>query len=135
MRSVVETYAAIIIILMMFLLGMAFTTINLNVTQARKIYNDIKAEVQASNGAIVPDTDYYYYNSAKISEDNNHIYTLADSGYQYEFSVTRQSIINNNIESPDETYIYNDLYKISLKYEYYVPLFGKQVYPMTGFAY
>ena len=133
MRSVVETYAAIVIILMIFLLGMSFTTINLNITQARKIYNDIKSEIQASNGAIVDDSNYYKFRSF---EGDNTTYTLSTTGYQYEFSVTRQSILDSTtIESEDETYIYNDLYKISLKYEYYVPLFGRQIYPMTGFAY
>lgn len=133
MKQVIESYAAIFIILILFLMGMAFTNINMNVTQARKIFNDIRAEVQASNGAIVDDTGRYYYNST--DESNAYTYKISTSGYQYEYSIIRQSIVGNSVQSDDETYIYNDLYKISLKYEYYVPLFGKQVYPMTGFAY
>ena len=133
MKQVIESYAAIFIILILFLMGMAFTNINMNVTQARKIFNDIRAEVQASNGAIVDDTGRYYYNST--DEANAYTYKISTSGYQYEYSIIRQSIVGNSVQSDDETYIYNDLYKISLKYEYYVPLFGKQVYPMTGFAY
>lgn len=132
MKQVIESYSAIFIILILFLLGTAFTTINMNITQARKIYNDIKSEVQASNGAIVDDTDRFYYNSTDAS--NAFVYTLTSNGYQYEYSVVRQSLVGNNAQANDETYIYNDLYKISLKYEYYVPLFGRQVYPMTGFA-
>lgn len=133
MKQVIESYAAIFIILILFLMGMAFTNINMNVTQARKIFNDIRAEVQASNGAVVDDTGRYYYNST--DESNAYTYKISTSGYQYEYSIIRQSIVGNSVQSDDETYIYNDLYKISLKYEYYVPLFGKQVYPMTGFAY
>lgn len=132
MKQVIESYSAIFVIMIMFLLGTAFTSINMNVTQARKIYNDIKAEVQASNGSIVNASNRYYYNST--SEGNTYKYTLENNGYQYEYSVVRQSIQNDSIQSADETYIYNDLYKISLKYEYFVPLFGRQVYPMTGFA-
>lgn len=132
MKQVIESYAALFIVLILFLMGIAFTSINMNVTQARKIFNDIKAEVQASNGSIVDSSDRYYYNSADSS--NVHVYTLEKSGYQFEYSIVRQSIVGNSIQSDDETYIYNDLYKISLKYEYFVPLFGRQVYPMTGFA-
>lgn len=133
MKQVIESYAAIFIILILFLMGMAFTNINMNVTQARKIFNDIRAEVQASNGSIVDASGRYYYNST--DESNAYTYEISSSGYQYEYSIIRQSIVGNSIQSNDETYIYNDLYKISLKYEYYVPLFGRQVYPMTGFAY
>ena len=133
MKQVIESYAANFIILILFLMGMAFTSINLNVTQARKIYNDIKAEVQASNGAIVGESGRYYHNST--DESNTYKYRLDTDGYQFEYSVIRQSIVGNSIQSADETYIYNDMYKISLKYEYFVPLFGRQVYPMTGFAF
>lgn len=133
MKQVIESYSAIFIVLILFLMGMSFTTINMNVTQARKIFNDIRSEVQASNGAIVDSTDRYYYNST--DESNTYVYKLTTTGYQYEYSIVRQSIVGNSAQSDDETYIYNDLYKISLKYEYYVPLFGRQIYPMTGFAY
>lgn len=133
MRNVIESYAAVWVILILFMIGLAFTCINLNVTQARKIYNDIKAEVQASNGSVVPkDTNRYYYSSATDTENT---YSLPANGYQYEYSVIRKSVGTDNMRSADETYIYNDLYQISLKYEYYVPLFGKQVYPITGYAY
>ena len=133
MKQVIESYSAIFIVLILFLMGMSFTTISMNVTQARKIFNDIRSEVQASNGAIVDNTDRYYYNSTDSS--NAYVYKLSTTGYQYEYSIVRQSIVGNSAQSDDETYIYNDLYKISLKYEYYVPLFGRQIYPMTGFAY
>lgn len=132
MKQVVESYAALFIVLILFLMGIAFTSINMNVIQARKIFNDIKSEVQASNGSIVDASGRYYYNSA--DESNAYVYSLSEDGYQFEYSIVRQSIVGNSIQSDDETYIYNDLYKVSLKYEYYVPLFGKQVYPMTGFA-
>lgn len=133
MKQVVESYASLFIILILFLLGMAFTSINMNVTQARKIFNDIKSEVQASNGSIVPPSGRYYHNST--DDSNTYVYKLSTTGYQYEYSVIRQSVVGNSIQADDETYIYNDLYKISLKYEYFVPLFGRQIYPMTGYAY
>ena len=132
MRNVIESYAGIWVICILFIIGLAFTCINLNVTQARKIYNDVKSEVQASNGAIVPSSGRYYYSSAT---DTTNKYSLQGNGYQYEYSIIRKSVGTDNMRSADETYIYNDLYQISLKYEYYVPLFGKQVYPITGYAY
>lgn len=132
MKQVVENYAGVWVICILFVFAMAFTMINLHVVQARKIFNDIKSEVQASNGAIVDSSDRYYYTS---HPDTDPDYTLAKDGFQYEYSVIRQSVTDMNIQNADETYIYNDLYKISLKYEYNVPLFGRQIYPMTGFAY
>ena len=132
MKQVVDSYAGIWVIMILFLLAMSFTIINMNTIQARKIYNDLKAEVQASNGAIVDDTNRYYFSS---SEGSDPLATLEDDGYQYECSIVRQNGLSDNISVDDETFIYNSLYKVSLKYEYYVPLFGKQVYPLTGYAY
>jgi hypothetical protein len=106
----------------------------MNVIQARKIYNDIVAETQASNGLILGNSDRFYYSSVE-QDDSTKKCTLADNGFQYEYSIIRDSTIDENKMAADETYIYNSLYKISLKYEYFVPLFGNQVYPITGFAY
>ncbi len=129
MRIIIESYAGIWVMLLLFIIAMAFTTININVGQARKIYNDIRAEVQASNGSVVDDTGRFYYNSATDNVKSS------TSGYQFEYSIIRQGLVDDNIQAGDETYIYNNVYKISMRYEYYVPLFGKQVYPMTGYAY
>lgn len=134
MKQVIETYAAVWVIMLLFMLALAFTTINMNVIQARKIYNDIVAETQASNGLNVDGTGRLYYSSTAPS-DPNMLCTLANDGFQYEYSVIRQSLVDENKTADNETYIYNSLYKVSLKYEYFVPLFGKQVYPITGFAY
>lgn len=134
MKQVIETYAAVWVIMLLFMLALAFTTINMNVIQARKIYNDIVAETQASNGLNVDNSDRLYYSSTAQTDPLLNC-TLASDGFQYEYSVIRQSFVDENKTADNETYIYNSLYKVSLKYEYYVPLFGKQVYPITGFAY
>ena len=42
---------------------------------------------------------------------------------------------DSNILAQNETWIYNDIYKISLVYTYSVPLFGTQVYPIEGYTY
>lgn len=136
MKQVIESYVGIWIIMLLFILAMAFTIINLNVIQARKIYSDIKAEVQASNGSIIPEgQNRAYVNSRNVVIDGERPYTIENGGYQYEYSIIRESIVDAGIQATDETFIYNSLYKVSLKYEYYVPLFGKQIYPITGYAY
>ena len=80
MRQVIETYALIWFLMIMFLLGTAFTQINMHTSQARKIYNDIRSEVQASNGSIVDTTDRLY----KSTSDNG--YSLTSNGFEYEYS-------------------------------------------------
>ena len=128
MKQVVEAYAGLWVIMFLFLIAMAFTSINLHVAQARRIMDSIKSEVQASNGQYVfnhpiPDTGY--------TED---VYN-PDNSYKYSYTIERSSLIDDSINDADETYIYNSVYKISLKYTYWVPLFGKQVYPIETFAY
>ena len=67
---------------------------------------------------------------------------LANSGYSFEYKITRQSLYKdangNDIYEDalrDNTFMYNNLYKVELKYRYTVPLFGKQVYPITSLVY
>ena len=73
MRQVVEAYVGLWIILTLFWVAIAFTSINLNVSQARKIVSDIKAEVQASNGSVVDDSNELKFESATDS--------MKDHGY------------------------------------------------------
>jgi hypothetical protein len=108
----------------------------MNVVQARNILNDVKAQVSASNGSIVDNTNTYTYKSI----DNG--ITLADNGYSFEYTITRQSLYTdasgNNYYTDatrDNTFQYNNLYKIELKYRYVVPIFGKQVYPISTLVY
>ena len=121
MKQVVEAYVGLWVIMFMLLLAMAFTSINLHVAQARRIMDSIKAEIQASNGQYVfnnpiPDDGF---------EDTVH---PEGSTFRYSYKVERQSLIDDGINDADETYIYNSVYKINLKYVYWVPLFGKQIY-------
>lgn len=126
MKQVVEVYVGIWVIVFMFLFAMAFTSINLNVSQARKVMSDIKAEIQASNGSILGGKGFYHGESAN---------TLQNSGYYFEYLIQEQDIASNADSLASETYIYNKIYKIRLEYEYWVPLFGKQLYPIESFAY
>lgn len=130
MKQVVEAYAGLWVIMFLFLLAMAFTSINLHVAQARRIMDSIKAEVQASNGQYVNNVEIPYDVPLKI-EDKTHL----DNAYMYSCVIERTSPIDKNINDADETYIYGDVFKISLKYTYWVPLFGKQIYPIEVFAY
>ena len=76
MRTVVESYVGLWVIVFILMLGIAFTSINMNVAQARKIAADIKAEVQASNGQIVDSTDILTGSSGA---------TIASNGYEYDY--------------------------------------------------
>lgn len=129
MKSIIESYVGIWIILIFTLISTAFLNIHLNVIQARRITNEIKTEVQATNGAGVPiDTNTYKYDS---SEDN----LSFDDGslYCYNYTIERCTITDKREEG--QTYIYNDVYKINLNYHYIVPLFGEQIYPVTTYTY
>ena len=77
--------------------------------QARKILSDIKAEVQASNGAIVPKDTGVYTSSSSA--------TLEDNGYTWDCNITRQSMLIDGAYEDGETFMYNNIYKISFKYE------------------
>lgn len=124
MRSVVDAYVGVWIICIVMLLAMGFTMINLHVSNARHIMSDLKAEVQASNGAMVP--------------TNTGIYTQPKQegyGYHYTFQIERQNILATDRDMEGNSYIYNNIYKISLNYVYSVPLFGKQVYPLVSYTY
>lgn len=124
MRSVVDAYVGIWIICIVMLLAMGFTMINLHVSNARHIMSDLKAEVQASNGAMVPaDTGIY-------TQPKQEGY-----GYHYTFQIERQNILATDRDMEGNSYIYNNIYKISLNYVYSVPLFGKQVYPLVSYTY
>lgn len=127
MKALIESYIGVWFIMFLMLLALAFTCINMNVAQARKILSDIKAEVQASNGAIVPKDTGVYTSSSSA--------TLEDNGYTWDCNITRQSMLIDGAYEDGETFMYNNIYKISFKYEYYVPLFGRQIYPIETFAY
>lgn len=129
MKQVVEAYAGLWVIMFMFLLAMAFTSINIHVSQARRIMDSIKAEVQASNGQYVFNRQIDPVNGLEVEVGH------PENAFKYSCKIEKQSLIEDNINDADETYIYNDVYKISLKYTYWVPLFGKQVYPIEVFAY
>lgn len=128
MKSVIESYIGIWLIMLFLMLCIAFTSINMNIGQARTIYNSIRAEVQASNGYIVPtDTNVKSYSSL-----DGDVATLQKDGYKFTYTVTRLSLDSGIDRADDETFEYNDIFQIDLKYEYSVPIFGKQVYPISG---
>lgn len=132
MRQVIESYALILIIALIAMLAISFTSLNLNIVQARRIYNDIRAEVQASNGAIVPSSNNV------LTSDPKYLSTgfLNEHHYGFTYCITRQPITatNANIASEDETFIYNSIYKIDFIYIYSIPIFGTQYYPISGYS-
>ena len=158
MRQVIESYALILTIALLSILAVAFTSINLNIVQARRIYNDVRAEIQASNGAIIPTDDnfienhlYYPYTETisgqKMGSDATHCgnetgtyakngkdFMLAHHyGFYYKVSRTSMTPFDHDILREDETFIYNSIYRIDFVYTYSVPLFGRMVYPIYGY--
>ena len=132
MKAVVDSYIGIWLLMLFLMLCIGFTSINLNVIQARKMYNDIKAQVQASNGTFVDaGTNMFSYDSRTAGADSR---TLANDHYEYSYTVTRKPMRSTKYDN-NETWIYNDIYLIDFEYTYLVPLFGRQVYPMVGYTY
>lgn len=135
MKNIIEGYIGIWIVLILLYLCLAFTSINMNVVQARNIIESYKEEVTASNGGIVGDSNQFVYDSETDG------ITLNDNGYAFECTITRLSLYNDGTTdvyddaTKDSTFVYNSLYKVQLNYEYTVPLFGKQVYPISTLCY
>lgn len=135
MKNIIEGYIGIWIVLILLYLCLAFTSINMNVVQARNLLNTYKEEVSASNGGIVGASGELVFDS------NSRGITLANNGYEYKCTITRLSLYNDGIHDIQEeatensTFVYNDLYKIQLTYEYTVPLFGRQIYPISTLCY
>jgi hypothetical protein len=130
MKNVIEGYVGIWIFLVLFYMCMAFTCLNLNVIQARNLMSSIKAQVSASDGAIIPSgEDSYTYDSLAdgISIDEN--------GYEFTYTVVRQNPIGLDKAADNSSFIYNYSYKISMKYSYHIPLFGYQTYPLSVIVY
>lgn len=129
MRSVIEAYIGIWSVLFLLLIATAFTSINMNVKNAVNMYDDLKEQVEASNGAFINSSDLYSYDS-----NSSGLATLDNNGYKYNYSIQRLRVTDENITDSDETYIYNNIYKITFNYTYVVPLFGRQEYPIVGFT-
>lgn len=123
MRQVIETYAIVWAVAIIMVLAIAFTSINMHTIQARKIYNDIRAEIQSSNGALVDSSD-----TLELKK------VVRENAYWYECKITRQTPVAHNKADDAETFIYNSIYRIELIYHYAVPLFGAQTYPLAGYA-
>lgn len=135
MKNIIEGYIGIWIVLILLYLCLAFTSINMNVVQARNLLDTYKNEISASNGDIVGSSNKYVFDS-----DSKNI-TLSNNGYEYDVTITRLSLYNDgthdiyNDATKDSTFVYNNLYKVQLNYTYAVPLFGKQVYPISTLCY
>lgn len=135
MKNIIEGYIGIWVILILLYLCLAFTSINMNVVQARNIINTYKVEVSSSNGEIVNSTNKYVFDSASKG------ITLANNGYAYKCEITRLSLYKDGDTdiytdaTKDSTFVYNNMYKVQLYYTYTVPLFGKQVYPISILCY
>lgn len=53
MRTIIEAYSIIFVIMLMFYIGLAFSCIAMHVNQAKLIYNSVRAEIQSSNGEYI----------------------------------------------------------------------------------
>ena len=130
MKNVIEGYIGIWIFLLLFYLCLAFTSLNMNIVQARNLMSSIKAQVSASDGAIIPEgqTSYTY-------KSTDHDISIAKNGYEFTYTVTRESPVDLTEASKNSGFIYNYVYRVSMRYTYHIPLFGKQTYPITVIVY
>lgn len=135
MKNIVEAYIGVWVLTILLYLCLAFTSINMNVSQARDIANDIKTQIKASNGSILTENTYTY----KSKDDG---ITLKNNGYSFDYTITKQSLYTDengqNVYadiSNDNSFKYNDIYKVELYYRYTVPIFGTQLYPIKTLVY
>ena len=135
MKNIVEAYIGVWVLTILLYLCLAFTSINMNVGQARNIVNDIKTQIKASNGNVLEGNTYTY----KSKDDG---ITLANNGYSFDYTITKQSLYKdengNNVYadvSNSNSFRYNDVYKLELYYRYTVPIFGTQLYPIKTLIY
>lgn len=131
--------------MLLILTCISFTMINLNVITARQMYSTVKADLQASDGSWLndsPDADGYNYHryagwtngNLKGSADTMKNF-LDHHGYSWQYAIKRLTNVDDDVQDSNETYIYHDLYKLDMTYSYTVPLFGRQVYPLSGYVY
>ncbi len=143
MKAVIDSYIGLWLVLLFLMMCIAFTSINLNIVQARKMFNDIKAQVQASNGSFIGASNVYSYSSTSSGgSTTNHasganVRELKKNGYQFAYKVERKQMTNTaGVKANNETWIYNDLYLITFEYQYAIPLFRiVQTYPIKGYTY
>lgn len=151
MKSVIESYIGIWLITLFVMLCIAFTSINMNVVQARNIFNSLRAEIQSSNGSFVPtDTNGFIYVSdgnvydtgkypttqyTPSSSNGSKEYTLTNDGYAFMYTIQRQTAVDKDKQSSDETFRYDSIYELNLRYRYVVPIFGVQEYPLHSLVY
>lgn len=132
MRQTVEMYIAFLMLILFMTLAMAFTSINLHVSHARSLFNSVKANIQASNG-----------NFADLQSNDIYSVSFKDNGYKFsedkfEVAYTVERVYNTSNEVVGdfhETWIYNDVYELNMVYVYNIPIFGLQVYPISGYVY
>lgn len=129
MRQIVEMYTGFFMTILIMILAMAFTCINIHVSHARTLYNSVKAQVQASNGAMVDSSNEF---SADFEKNGC---TFKDDGFEVAYMVHRVNTSSDAAEQYNQTWIYNDIYRVDLYYVYNVPFFGRQVYPISGYVY
>lgn len=131
MRSIIEAYVGVWSILLLIWIAIAFTGINMNVAQARKTYNDICAELQACNCDF---TSFSAKHGGSVDSNGNYTSNIyKGTGYKYQFTVEFADV-DRKYSANNETFIYNDLYKIKMNYDYGVALFGTFSYPQVGYV-
>lgn len=130
MRNIIEGYVIILLLWLLVLLSVAFTTINMDVTAAKKIHNNIISEIENTDGAILNDNKFVY-----DEENNLYIYESKASNNAYTYTVTvAKEDIGSEVIQTGQTVIYNTVYKVNMYFDYYVPLFGKQNYTSGRYA-
>lgn len=153
MKSVIESYIGIWLITLFVMLCIAFTSINMNVVQAKNIFNSLKVEIQESNGSFIPtDTNGFLYVSdgadydiSKYPESKYTVststknkvkeFTLSEDGYAFMYTIERHTPVDADEQAGNETFKYNSIYERKLRYRYVVPIFGVQEYPLQTYVY
>lgn len=130
MRNIIEGYVIILLLWTLVLLSISFTTINLDVTAAKKIHNNIISEIENTDGAILNSDKFVYDNSTGLYTYEN---KAENNAYSYIITIAKEDIGSEVIQT-GQTVIYNTIYKVNMYFDYYVPFFGKQSYVSGRYA-
>lgn len=160
MKLTLESWLGIMILILMFAIGIGFTSININVVNARKIYSEYIDLIEETDGAVLTsqisignsdiqkvsgrDAWIIAYNCGddiKFNFKNDNSWEVDTTGnnirkeqkpVHYYLLVTKTTDTESNRQG--QTFIYNNIYKVQMVYVYDTMLFGRQTYKIGGLS-
>ena len=153
MKSLISGYMSLLLLILNYGVSLAFVSINLNVSEAVKLYSEYNNLVQETDGAIITtliterDSNIQEIDSGKswlitfncsvsVNNENGQVkYSVVKTDKtksNYYYVVINKETDNESDSRFGQTFIYNNVYSINLVYYYTVNLIGEQHYSVGG---